>query len=77
MLYTMADLSDVWVLAQVFQSVQARSSGDPAEVTVDAYPGRVFSGRVDYPPAAGHEHAHAASAIGVCESWSKLRPECM
>ena len=49
MLYTVADLSDVWVLAQVFQSDAGRiKPGDPAEVTVDAYPGRVFVGRVDY-----------------------------
>ncbi len=49
MLYTVADLSDVWVLAQVFQSDAGKiKPGDPAEVTVDAYPGRVFSGRVEY-----------------------------
>jgi Cu(I)/Ag(I) efflux system membrane fusion protein/cobalt-zinc-cadmium efflux system membrane fusion protein len=49
MLYTVADLSDVWVLAQVFQSDAGKiKPGDPAEVTVDAYPGRVFNGRVDY-----------------------------
>src|SRR6202522_1145831 len=49
MLYTVADLSDVWVLAQVFQSDAGKiKPGDSAEVTVDAYPGRVFSGRVDY-----------------------------
>jgi RND family efflux transporter MFP subunit len=48
MLYTVADLSDVWVLAQVFQSDAGKiKPGDPAEVTVDAYPGRVFNGRVD------------------------------
>lgn len=49
MLYTVADLSDVWVLAQVFQSDAGKiKPGDAAEVTVDAYPGRVFSGRVEY-----------------------------
>lgn len=49
MLYTVADLSNVWVLAQVFQSDAGKiKPGDPAEVTVDAYPGRVFNGRVDY-----------------------------
>lgn len=48
-LYTVSDLSDVWVLAQVFQSDAGKiKPGDPAEVTVDAYPGKVFSGRVDY-----------------------------
>ena len=49
MLYTVADLSTVWVLAQVFQSDAGKiKPGDLAEVTVDAYPGRVFHGRVDY-----------------------------
>jgi RND family efflux transporter MFP subunit len=48
-LYTIADLSDVWVSAQVFQNDVGRiKPGDSATVTVDAYPGRVFSGRVDY-----------------------------
>ena len=48
-LYTVADLSVVWVLAQVFQNdlsrvrVSARTS-----LTVDSYPGRVFHGRVDF-----------------------------
>jgi RND family efflux transporter MFP subunit len=49
MLYTIADLSDVWVLAQVFQSDAGKiKPGDAAAITVDAYPGRVFKGRVDY-----------------------------
>ena len=49
MLYTVADLSDVWVLAQVFQSDAGKiKPGDPAEVTVDANPGRVFNGHVEY-----------------------------
>jgi len=48
-LYTVSDLSDVWVLAQIFQSDAGEiKPGDRAEVTVDAYPGKVFSGRVDY-----------------------------
>ena len=49
MLYTVADLSDVWVLAQVFQSDAGKiKPGDIADVTVDAYPGRIFNGRVEY-----------------------------
>lgn len=48
-LYTISDLSDVWVLAQVFQNDTGKiKPGDHADITVDAYPGRVFSGRVDY-----------------------------
>ncbi len=48
-LYTVADLSEVWVLAQVFQTDAAKiKPGDPAEISVDSYPGKVFQGRVDY-----------------------------
>lgn len=48
-LYTVADLSVVWVLAQVFQNDLSRVHvGAPASLTVDSYPGRVFHGRVDF-----------------------------
>jgi RND family efflux transporter MFP subunit len=48
-LYTVADLAQVWVVAQVFQNDAGRiKAGDPAEVTVDAWPGAVFRGAVDY-----------------------------
>ena len=47
-LYTIADLSTVWVYANVFQNDVGRlKPGDTAQVTVDAYPGRRFSGRID------------------------------
>src|SRR5271169_684184 len=46
-LYTIADFSQVWVYAQVFQTDVGRvKTGDPATITVDAYPGRMFRGRV-------------------------------
>lgn len=48
-LYSIADLSDVWVLAQIFQNDAGKfKPGDPAEITLDAYPGRIFKGKVDY-----------------------------
>lgn len=48
-LYSIADLSDVWVLAQIFQNDAGRvKPGDPAEITVDAYPGQAFKGKLDY-----------------------------
>ncbi len=47
-LYTVADLSSVWVHAQVFQEDAGRlKTGDPAAITVDAYPGRTFRGRIE------------------------------
>ena len=48
-LYTIADLSAVWVLAQVFQNDLGRvKAGMSAALSVDAYPGRSFRGRVDF-----------------------------
>ena len=48
-LYTIADLSTLWVFAQVFQNDLGRvRAGQPASLTVDSYPGRVFRGRVDF-----------------------------
>ena len=47
-LYTIADLSSVWVNANVHQTdVGQLRAGAPATVTVDAYPGRKFRGRID------------------------------
>ena len=48
-LYTIANLSTVWVYAAVFQNqIGEVNVGDPVSVTVDAYPGEIFNGRVDF-----------------------------
>src|SRR6202158_6130976 len=48
-LYTIADLSTVWVQAQVFQGDLGRIKvGDPAVLSVNTYQGRTFTGRVDF-----------------------------
>lgn len=47
-LYTIADLSTVWVYANVPQTDVGRlKPGDRAQVSVDAYPARRFNGRID------------------------------
>ena len=47
-LYTIADLSTAWVYANVAQNDIGRlKPGNSATVTVDAYPGRKFVGRID------------------------------
>jgi RND family efflux transporter MFP subunit len=47
-LYTVADLSRVWVYAQVFQDDVGRiKPGDTAQITVDSYPGRTFFGQIE------------------------------
>ena len=48
-LYTVADLSTVWVIADVFEYEAAGIHvGQPATLTLDYLPGRVFHGRVSY-----------------------------
>jgi len=47
-LYTLADLSRVWVNAQVFQNDVGRlKRGDKSSITVDAYPGQTFEARIE------------------------------
>jgi len=48
-LFRVADLSSVWVIAQIYEKdFAAVRVGTPATVTTQAYPGRSFSGRVSY-----------------------------
>jgi RND family efflux transporter MFP subunit len=48
-LFSITDLSKVWIYAAVFQDEIGKvHPGDPATVTVDAYPGISFDGRVDF-----------------------------
>jgi RND family efflux transporter MFP subunit len=47
-LYTVADLSRVWVYAQIFQDDIGRvRPGETARIAVDAYPGHNFAARVE------------------------------
>ena len=48
-LYTVADLSTVWVIADVFEYEAANVRlNQPASLTLEYLPGRVFRGRVSY-----------------------------
>jgi Cu(I)/Ag(I) efflux system membrane fusion protein len=48
-LYQIADVSAVWVLADVFErDIAAIQTGQKATVDIDAYPGRTFEGKVSY-----------------------------
>ena len=49
MLYQVTDLSSVWVLADVFeQDIGLVRSGSRASVKINAYPDKVFEGRITY-----------------------------
>ncbi len=48
-LYQVADLSSVWVVADVFeQDIGLVKAGAAAKIRINAYPDKVFSGRVTY-----------------------------
>ena len=48
-LFTLANISTVWVYGAVFQNQIAQiKPGDSVSATVDAYPGRDFPGKVDF-----------------------------
>lgn len=48
-LYQIADLSSVWVIAEVpEQDIAQVQLGSRAQITVDAYPDRTFDGKVDF-----------------------------
>jgi membrane fusion protein, copper/silver efflux system len=49
MLYRLADLSNVWVMADIYEQDLAHIIiGQPAKVTINAYPGKVFEGKVGF-----------------------------
>jgi cobalt-zinc-cadmium efflux system membrane fusion protein len=46
--FTISDLSTVWIVCDVYENdLSTVHTGDPAEITLNAYPGQVFNGRVD------------------------------
>jgi RND family efflux transporter MFP subunit len=75
-LYTVADLSHVWVNAQVFQNDIGRlKPGDSATITVDAYPGRTFSGHIeDVLPQVDMTTRTVRARLTVNNPGVKLKP---
>ena len=75
-LYTIADLSDVWVQAQLREEDGGRVAiGATATLQFTSYPGRPFSGRVTYIDPMLSEPARTVTArITVLNSDSRLKP---
>ncbi|MHB1360927.1 MAG: efflux RND transporter periplasmic adaptor subunit [Rhodocyclaceae bacterium] len=49
MLYQIADISSIWVLADVFErDIGALQVGQQASVVINAYPGKLFTGKIAY-----------------------------
>jgi len=75
-LYTIADLSDVWVDAQLREAdAGAVVVGTPATLEFTSYPGRIFAGRVTYVYPVLAEQARTVRArIAAANPSGLLKP---
>jgi len=75
-LYTIADLSRVWIDAQVFQDAIGRvRPGETAEVTTDAYPGQVLHATVQsILPQVDPATRTVAVRLSVANPGFRLKP---
>lgn len=75
-LYMIADLSEVWVNAEVFEADAALvSEGMPAEITVAALPGRTLRGRVEYVyPTLENRTRSMRARIALANPGAQLKP---
>lgn len=75
--FTVADLSKVWIEANLTEDILAKiKSGAAATVTVGAYPGERFAGRVTYiSNVLDRESRTAAARVEVANVDGRLKPE--
>lgn len=76
-LYKLADLSTVWVLADVFeQDLGLVSEGRVARISVNAYPGETFDGTVGFVyPAVSRETRTAKVRIEIANPDGRLKAD--
>jgi Cu(I)/Ag(I) efflux system membrane fusion protein len=76
MLYQIADLSSVWVIADVFeQDIGRVRVGQPANLRFDAYPGQAFEGRVTYVyPTLKAETRSGQVRIELANPGGRIKP---
>lgn len=75
-LYQVADLSQVWLLADVFeQDLGEVRVGQSANITIDAYPGKVFTGKVTFIyPTVNPDTRTAKVRIEMANPQALLKP---
>ncbi len=76
-MYKIAAISPVWVIAQVFEQDLAHVAvGQPATITVKAYPGRSFQGRVAFIyPTVGEETRTGTVRIEIPNPRGELKAD--
>lgn len=75
--YTIADLSRVWMLADVYEYEFSKVSlGSEVEVTADAFPGRAFRGRIAFiDPSVNPESRTVKVRVDLPNPSGVLKPE--
>jgi Cu(I)/Ag(I) efflux system membrane fusion protein len=75
-LLTVADLSRVWVMVDLYEMDMTRVHvGDAARFTSDALPGRVFDGRVEFIyPTVSAETRTLKARLALADAHGMLRP---
>jgi RND family efflux transporter MFP subunit len=75
-LYQIADLSRVWVSAEIFESdVALVRVGSPVEVTVEALPGHVYRGTVEYVyPTLSERTRSVRARVALGNPEGRLKP---
>ncbi len=76
-LYTIADLREVWITADIYESeLPLIEVGQRAQVTLPYFPGESFEGRVDYvyPYLEGETRTAKARLVFANPDW-KLKPD--
>jgi len=76
-LYQIADLSTVWVLADVYEyEIPSLKIGQEATITLSYYPGEVFKGRVTYIyPYLTADTRTVKVRVELANSGEKLKPQ--
>ncbi|MBK8174885.1 MAG: efflux RND transporter periplasmic adaptor subunit [Rhodospirillales bacterium] len=76
-LFKIAGISPIWVIAEVFEQDLAHVAiGQPATITVKAYPGRSFQGRVAYIyPTVGQETRTGTVRIEIPNPSGELKAD--
>jgi len=74
---TIADLSTVWMVGDVFErDLQRVSAGQTASITTAAYPGETFHGRVNYISDSIDATTRTAKVrVSVANPGGRLKPE--
>lgn len=75
-LYELADLSTVWVYADIYESeVAAVKLNQPADVTFEAYPGEIFRGKTTYIyPSLNEATRTVRVRVELSNAQLKLKP---